>query len=144
MICIQHTNLCHHSCKHKNIWWNIFFLCWPICLEQFAALILPPLLKLPSRHTCLIIISKLFFTAVPIPSSDVCVRMCICACMRACVHACVCVCVCVISVIVKPPVLPPCAVDGRSRNPLYYYYYDYHYYVEEFLLKCTVLLLQYQ
>ena len=26
-------------------------------------------------------------------------------------------------VIVKRPVLPPCAVDGRSRNPLYYYYY---------------------
>ena len=35
---------------------------------------------------------------------------------------CVCVCVCVI---VKRPVLPPCAVDGRSRNPLYYYYYYY-------------------
>ena len=30
--------------------------------------------------------------------------------------------VCVVSVIVKRPVLPPCAVDGRSRNPLYYYY----------------------
>ena len=24
-------------CKHKNIWWKIFFLCWPICLEQFAS-----------------------------------------------------------------------------------------------------------
>ena len=23
--------------KHKNIWWKIFFLCWPICLEQFAS-----------------------------------------------------------------------------------------------------------
>ena len=31
--------------------------------------------------------------------------------------------VCVVSVIVKRPVLPPSAVDGRSRNPLYYYYY---------------------
>ena len=31
----------------------------------------------------------------------------------------------VISVIVKHPVLPPCAVDGRSTNPLYYYYYYY-------------------
>ena len=31
-----------------------------------------------------------------------------------------CVCVCVVSVIVKRPVLPPSAVDGRSRNPLYY------------------------
>ena len=29
----------------------------------------------------------------------------------------------VVSVIVKRPVLPPCAVDGRSRYPLYYYYY---------------------
>ena len=26
-------------------------------------------------------------------------------------------------IIVKRPVLPPCAVDGCSRNPLYYYYY---------------------
>ena len=38
---------------------------------------------------------------------------------------CVCVCVCVVNVIVKCPVLPPCAVDGRSRNPLYCYYYYY-------------------
>ena len=36
-ICIWHTNLCHPPCKHKNIWWKIFFLCWPICLEQFAS-----------------------------------------------------------------------------------------------------------
>ena len=28
----------------------------------------------------------------------------------------------VVSVIVKRPVLPPCAVVGRSRNPVYYYY----------------------
>ena len=28
----------------------------------------------------------------------------------------------VVSVIVQCPVLPPCAVDGRSRNPLYYYF----------------------
>ena len=40
-----------------------------------------------------------------------------CTCVRACV--------CVISVIVKRPVLPPCAVNGRSRNPLYHYYYYY-------------------
>ena len=50
------------------------------------------------------IISKPFFTALPIPSFDA-------------------VCVCVVSVTVKYPVLPPCVVDGRSRNPLYYYYY---------------------
>ena len=36
-ICIWHTNLCHPPCKHENIWWKIFFLCWPICLEQFAS-----------------------------------------------------------------------------------------------------------
>ena len=42
-------------------------------------------------------------------------------CVHACICVCVCVCVCVVSVIVKHPVLPPCAVDGRSRNPLYYY-----------------------
>ena len=65
--------------------------------------------KPPSRRTCLIIISKLFFTALPIPSF----RCCVCVWV-----------VCVGSVIVKRPVLPPCVVDGRSRNPLYYYYYD--------------------
>ena len=37
MICIRHMNLCHPSCKHKNIWWKIVFLHWPICLEQFAS-----------------------------------------------------------------------------------------------------------
>ena len=54
-----------------------------------------------------------------------------CACVIACVRAreresvcvCVCVSVCVVSVFVKRPVLPPCAVDGRSRNSLYYNYY---------------------
>ena len=73
-----------------------------ICLRH--SLILPPLLNPPSRRTCLIIISKLFFTAMPIPLSNA-------------------ECVCVVSVIVKCPVLSPCVVDGRSRNPLYYYYY---------------------
>ena len=34
---IQHRNLCHPSCKHKNIWWKIFLLFWPICLEWFAS-----------------------------------------------------------------------------------------------------------
>ena len=47
-----------------------------------------------------------------------CVFMHVCVCVRACVRVCVCVCVCVFSVSVKRPVLPPCAVDGRSRNPL--------------------------
>ena len=56
----------------------------------------------------LIIISELFFTAVPIPHPT-----------HKCVHACMRACVCVVSVIVKHPVLPPCAVDGHSRNPLY-------------------------
>ena len=49
--------------------------------------------------------------------------MCVCVlCVCVCVLL-VCVCVCVINVIVKRPVLPACAVNGRSRNPLYYYYY---------------------
>ena len=48
------------------------------------------------------------------------VCVCVCVCVRA--RACVRVCVCVVSVIVKRLVLPPCAVDGSSRNPLYYYY----------------------
>ena len=56
------------------------------------------------KRSCLIIISKLFFKALPIPLSDT---------------------VCVVSVIVKHPVLLPSVVDGRSRNPLYYYYYYY-------------------
>ena len=80
----------------------------PICLKHSATLFLPPLSKPPSRRTCLIIISKLFFTALPIPSFDA---------------LCVCVCVCVVNVIVKHPVRPPSVVDRRSRNPRYYYYY---------------------
>ena len=47
----------------------------------------------------------------------VCICVCVCVCVCACVRACVCV---VVRVIVKRPVLPPYAVDGRSRNPLYY------------------------
>ena len=53
---------------------------WNNLPQTSAALILPPLSKPPSRLTCLIIISKLFFTALPIPSSDT-----LCACTRACV-----------------------------------------------------------
>ena len=41
-ICIRHPNLCHPSCKHKNIWRKIVFLHWPTCLEQFT-LNTPPL-----------------------------------------------------------------------------------------------------
>ena len=89
----------------KDLFLMLAHLSGTICLKRSATLILPPLSKPPpSRRTCLMIISKLFFTALPIPSSDtVCVR------------------VCVVSVIVKRPVLPPSVVDGRSRNPLYYY-----------------------
>ena len=78
------------------------------CLNHCATLTFPPLLKPPSRCTCLIIISKLFFTTGPLPSSNA-----------------ECVSVSVVSVIVKCPMLPPCVVGGRSRNPLYYYYYYY-------------------
>ena len=94
----------------KNLFLMLAHLSGTICLKHSATLILPPLSKLPSRCTCLIIISKLFLTALPIPSFD---TVCVC----------VCVCVCVVSVIVKRSVLPPCVVDGRSRNPLCYYYY---------------------
>ena len=121
------TILCHPSCNHKNTSWKIVccccccFVCYAgpavsgtICLKRSATLILPPLLKPPSRRTGSITISKLsFFTAVPIPPSDVCVCTCACVCMG----------VGAVRVIVKRPALPPCALDGRSRNPLYYYYY---------------------
>ena len=117
-ICIWHTNLCHPPCKHKNIWWKIFLffmlahLSGTICLKHSTTLILPPVLKPPSRRTCLITISKLFFAALPIPLSDT-------VCVRACARARA----CVVSVIVKRPVLPPSVVDGCTRNPLDYYYY---------------------
>ena len=63
-------------------------------LPHSATLILPPLLKPPSRCTCLIIISKLFHSrAYPL--------------VRCCVRACMHVSVSVVSVIVKCPVLPP-------------------------------------
>ena len=61
--------------------------------------------KAALKTNLLIIISKLFFTALPIPSSDtVCVCGCVCVCVCcvracraccACVRACVRVCVCV-------------------------------------------------
>ena len=73
-------------------------------------LILPPLLKPPSRRTCLKIISVFHSRAYPLARRA-----------RARVRVYVIVCVCVVSVIVKRPVLPPCAVDRRSRNPVYYY-----------------------
>ena len=75
-----------------------------ICLKHSTILILPPLLKPPSRRTCLIIILNCF--------SQPCLSPCP-----------MCECVSVVSVIVKHPVLPPCVVDGRCRNPLYYYCY---------------------
>ena len=49
--------------------------------------------------------------------------MCVCVCLSVYLSVClsVCVSVSVGIVIVKRPVLPPCAVGGRSRNPLYYF-----------------------
>ena len=79
-----------------------------VCLKHSATLILPSLLRPPSRCTRSVTISKLFFTAMPMS-------------FVWCMKVCVCVCVCV-SVIVKHPMLPPCVVDGCSRNPLFYYY----------------------
>ena len=55
---------------------------------------------------------------------SVCVCVCVCVCVSVSVCVCVCVCVCVVSVIVQHPVFPPCAVDGHSRNPLYYCCYS--------------------
>ena len=59
-----------------------------VCLKNSATLFLLPLLKPPSRRTCLIIISKQFFTAMPIPSSN----MQVCACGGVCAGVCVCYC----------------------------------------------------
>ena len=52
----------------KDLFLMLAHLFGTICLKHSYILILPPLLKPPSRRTCLIIISKLFFTAVPILS----------------------------------------------------------------------------
>ena len=52
---------------------------WNNLPQTLLTLILPPLSKPPSRRSCLIIISKLFFSALPIPSSDtLCVCVCVC------------------------------------------------------------------
>ena len=77
MIQTQKGSNKHHSVK--ELFLMLAHLSGTICLKHSATLILPPLLKLPSRRTWLIIISKLFFTALPIPSSDtVCVCVCVC------------------------------------------------------------------
>ena len=73
-----------HIFRTSCIWDSIPFmgmlahLSGTICLKHSATLILPPLSKPPSRSTCLITISKLFFTALPIPSSD---ALCVCVCV---------------------------------------------------------------
>ena len=54
----------------RSFFFTLTHLFGTVFLKHSATLILPPLLKPPSRRTCLIIISKLFFTTVPIPSSD--------------------------------------------------------------------------
>ena len=58
--------------KHlvKDLFLMLAHLFGRICLKHSATLILPPPLKPPSRRTCLIIISQLFFTALPIPFVD--------------------------------------------------------------------------
>ena len=76
-ICIRHMSLCHPSCKHKNIWWKIVFLCWPICLEQFASNTLPFWFYLlfsscPQDAPVQVTVSKLSFFA----PSDTCLCVC--------------------------------------------------------------------
>ena len=72
-------------------------------------------------------------------------------CVPVCVCVCLCVCTCmsvsVVSVIVKRPLLPPCAVEGCSKNPLYYYilhvygcfYLIWLFIVSVFLLKKSLI-----
>ena len=68
------------------------------------------LLQFYARHLIHIVLAKIIISMSFSQYSPV-GRVC------AGVRARVCVCV-----IVKRPKLPPCAVDGRSRNPLYHYY----------------------
>ena len=74
-------------CVNTKTFGNIFFiftlahLFGTIFLKNSATLIQPPLLKPPPRRTYLIMISKLFFTAAPIPSSDARARVCVCVCV---------------------------------------------------------------
>ena len=89
-ICIWHTNLCHPRVNTKTFGERSFFYAgpsvWNNLPQNSATLILPPFLKPPSRRTCLIIISKLFFynRAYPV------VRRWVCACAYVSVSVCVC------------------------------------------------------
>ena len=51
--------------------------------------------------------------------------VCVCVCVSVCLF------VSVVRVIVKCPVLPPYAVDGCSRNTLYYDYYYYGFFFRQ-------------
>ena len=55
----------------------------------------------------------------------VCLSLCVCVCLSVSLCGWVGGCVGVVSVKIKRPALPPCAVDGRSRNPICLYIYIY-------------------
>ena len=90
----------------RNGPWDVVWFKMNAYIKHSATLIMPP----PSRRTCSITISKLPFPQLFL--SPCTTRLCVC--------------VCVVSVC-KVPCAPTCAVDGCSRNPLYYYYYYYYY-----------------
>ena len=71
--------------KTQNHFLTMANLFVAIRLKHSATLILPSLLKPPSRRTSSIIVSKLSFSQ-PCPQSSRC------ACVRACVRVCACVC----------------------------------------------------
>ena len=88
------------ACKHKTFDERSFShtgLSGTICPKHSATLILPHLLKPPSRCTRLVTISKLSFSQPRLSPCSTCKHVCVCVCVRVCVRACerVCVCVCV-------------------------------------------------
>ena len=68
---------------------SCFFYAGLSVLNDFTTLILPLLLKPPSRCTCLFHNCANSHPPTPSPSSILC--LCVCLCMCVCMHACVCV-----------------------------------------------------
>ena len=68
----------------KDLFLTVAHLLGTICLKCYSVLILPPLLKPPSRRTCLIIISELFSPLVRRMSVCMRVRVCLCVSVSVC------------------------------------------------------------